>query len=278
MQNRITAEKKSYSKSNHRELQKDIEYIESLFSNSHVKINTQSYLFKLLKYVKENFSETNTEATMVQVLYVSRISSAVKCLEKFGDRKDYLYDLVNGSLDVLEHKPSRAKSILFELETLTYMQSFFKESYLAEPDVVVPINEYEVGVSCKKITSEKNLENALSKGAKQIKMNSFEYGIVAINIDDLVPENSLLKADSSLDIFEILNRYNEEFIERHKRHFLKYINNSKIFAVMVSTSVFADVTSATPRFNTASQRTVWTITNLNKEQKKILNSFKKLAH
>ena len=278
MQYRITAEKNTYSKSNHIEMQKDIEYLENLFTNSNVKINSQSDLFKLLKDVKENFSEINTEATMVQVLYVSRIISAIKCLENFDDRKNYLYDLLNGSLDVLEHKPSRAKSILFELETLTHMQSFFKDSYLDEPDVVVPIDEYLVGVSCKKITSEKNLQSALSKGVKQIEMNSFEYGIVAINIDDLVPEKALLKANSSSEVLEILYKYNVNFIEKHKRHFLKYINDSRIFAVMVSTSIFADVESATPRFNTAFQRTAWTITNLNEEQKKILNSFKKLAH
>lgn len=274
MQNNITVEKNTFSKSNHIETIQKIEYIESLFDKSNVNISPQSDLFKLLGEVKENYSEYNSEALMIKALYINRIANAMLCLENIDNKEKYLYDLLKGSLDVLEHKPSHAKSILFELEVLTQFQSFVKESYLDEPDVVVPTGEDKIGISCKKITSENNLQKTFSNGVKQIEKNSFNYGIVAINIDDLLPEKALLNANTIKDVDEILFSHNMDFINKHQRHFLKYIKDSRILAVLVYSSIFTDIKSHKPRFNTAYQTSVWTVKDLKEDQRKILNSLK----
>lgn len=274
MKNKLIDQKTLQSKTNHIIVQEQVDYIRSLFNESNVRVSTQHYLFELLKEVKENFSEYNSEAIMIKALYISRIADAIKCLENVKNRKKYLINLLNGSLDFLEHKPSHAKSIFFELEIFTNIKSAFIESYLDEPDIVVTMKEGNIAIPCKKITSEKSLQKALSKAVEQIDNNLFEFGIVAINIDDLLPEQSILNKETFSNVVEILYTHNEDFIARHERHFRKYLNESRIVAVIVTTSIFADIKSELPRFNNAFQWAIWTIPEISEKHKKIMNNFR----
>lgn len=206
---------------------------------------------------------------MIKALYISRLADGIKCLENVEDRKKYLTDLLNGSLDFLEHVSSHAKSIFFELEVLTHVKSAFPKSHLAEPDIVLVMENTDIGIPCKKITSENSLQKALSKAVKQIEDNGFEFGIVAINIDDLLPEHAILKTDLFSNVLEILYKHNEDFIARHDRHFRKYLKDSRIIGVIVTTSIFADVAIDTPRFNNAFQWAIWTIPEISEKHKKI---------
>jgi len=277
MRNKLIAQKSLQSKENHTIIQDHVHYIEHIYNESDVRLSSQHYLYKLLKEVKDNFSEENSEAIMVKALYVSRFVDGVKCLETVEDRKKYLTDLLNGSLDFLEHKSSHAKSIFFELEVLTHIKSAFPKSHLAEPDIVLVMENTNIGIPCKKITSENSLQKALSKAVKQIETNGFEFGIVAINIDDLLPEHAILKIDSFSNLLETLYENNEGFIARHERHFRKYLKDSRIIGVIVTTSIFADVTLDRPRFNNAFQWAIWTIPEISDKHKKIMTEFRELV-
>lgn len=277
MKNKLIDQKTFQSKVNHITVHEQIEYIENLFNGSGVRVSPLQNLFKLLNEVKNDFTEYNTEATMIKALYVSRIVDAIKCLECVENRKKYLKDLLKGSLDFLEHKPSHAKSIFFELEVFTQVKLAFNESYLDEPDIVVTMEKANIGIACKKITSEKSLQQALSKAVKQINGNSFEFGIVAINIDDLLPEHKILNVETFSNALEILYKHNQDFIARYEHHFRKYLNESRIVAVIVTTSIFTDVKLETPRFNNAFQWTIWTIPEINEKHKQIMNDFRKLV-
>lgn len=277
MKNKLIAQKSLQSKENHITIQNHVNYIERIYNESDVRLSSQHYLYILLQEVKYNFSEENSEAIMIKALYVSRLADGVRCLENVQDRKKYLIDLLNGSLDFLEHKSSHAKSIFFELEVLTHLKSAFPKSHLDEPDIVVVMENTNIGIPCKKITSENSLQKALSKAVKQIENNGFEFGIVAINIDDLLPEHVILKTNSFSNVLEILYKHNEDFIARHDRHFRKYLNDSRIVGVIVTTSIFADVALDTPRFNNAFQWAIWTIPEISEEQKKIMAEFRGLV-
>lgn len=277
MKNKLIAQKSLQSKENHITIQDHVNYIQHIYNESDVRLNIQHYLYKLLQEVKDNFSEKNSEAIMIKALYISRLADGIQCLENVQDRKKYLIDLLNGSLDFLEHKSSHAKSIFFELEVLTHVKSAFPKSYLAEPDIVVVMENTNIGIPCKKITSENSLQKALSKAVKQIENNGFEFGVVAINIDDLLPEHVILKTDSVSNVLETLYKHNEDFIARHDRHFRKYLNDSRIIGVIVTTSIFADVALDTPRFNNAFQWAIWTIPEISEEEKKIMAEFRWLV-
>ncbi len=214
---------------------------------------------------------------MFNAIYIDRIATALPCLENVKNKNKYLKDLLKGNLDFMENRSSHAKSILWELEVLTYIKPTFPDAYLDEPDIVIPFEDGDIGISCKKITSENNLQSLLSKAVSQIEKNSFEFGIVAINIDHLTPEKSILNKNTFTEIGDTLYEENIKFLHRNKHHFIKYLNKNRILAVIICTNVIADVAKETPRFNNAFQWAIWTVPNLDKKHKDKVTSFKKIA-
>lgn len=259
------------------ESHKQVEYIEIFFHDAGINISELSFLFKLLNDIKENYSKHNTPMTMFNAVYVDRIATALLCLENVKNKNKYLKDLLKGNLDFMENRSSHAKSILWELEVLTYIKPIFANAYLDEPDIVIPLEDGDIGISCKKITSEKNLQSLLSKAVSQIEKNSCEFGIVAINIDHLTPEKSILNKNTFTEVADALYEENIKFLHRNEHHFLKYLNKNRILAVIICTNVIADVAKETPRFNNAFQWAIWTVPNLDKRHKDKMTIFKKIA-
>lgn len=264
------------SKQNHHQIHQQVDYIKKIFNEADVKINESSFLFLLLKDVKENFSEYNNPLTLFNALHVDRIATSLPCLENTTNKKKYLLDLLKGTLDFMEHKSSHAKSILWELDILTYIKPAFENAYLDEPDIVIPFLDGDIGISCKKITSEKNLQSVLSKAVSQVEKNAFEFGIVAINIDDLLPERKILQKKTHTEVMDFLHMVNMNFLNRNEHRFLKYFKKSRIIAVLVSTSIIADIENAKPQFNNTFQWTIWTIPDLNKRHKEKMQKFKRI--
>jgi hypothetical protein len=111
---------------------------------------------------------------------------------------------------------------------------------------------------------------------KQIE-KEYEFGIVAINLDDLLPPDVVLKLESSDAVTERLHDINTDFINRHIRHFTKYFSQSRIISAIVSTALIADVPSERPRFRNTFQWTVWAVTEIPERYKIQLNKFYNLV-
>lgn len=264
-------------KINYKETHKQVKYIQDTFDNNDVKIKQHSFLFKLLSNTLKNYTDNNTAYEVFDALYVNRIYSALANLEDLSNKQKYLKDLLNGTLDFMETTQSHSKNILFELEVAGSLRKIFKDTYLDEPDIVVPFQDGNVGIACKKIVSENNFENLLSKGVKQIKDNNFIFGIVAINIDNLLPEKTILNTNTISQASDILHEKNMEFINKYSKKFFKYLKENRIISVLVVSSTIVDVKSEKPRFNNIAQSTIWTIQELEEEHKKKIDKFKLLA-
>jgi len=264
-------------KINYKEIHNQVEYIQKIFNDNNITINQQSYLFKLLKKTLENYSDSNTPFEVFDALYTNRIYSALLNLEGFENKNKYLKDLLNGTLDFMEITQSHSKNILFELEVAGSLRKIFKNTYLDEPDIVVPFEDGNVGIACKKIVSENNFENLLSKGVKQIKTNGFIFGIVAVNIDNLLPEKTILNADTISQASDILHEENMKFINKYSSKFFKYLRDNRIISVLVVSSTIVDIKNEKPRFNNITESTLWTIQNLGEEHKEKIEKFKLLA-
>ena len=169
---------------------------------------------------------------------------------------------------------SHAKSILWELEAFTKIKNVIPKTYLEEPDIVVNFDKLSIAVPCKKIFSEKGVPKVLSRAVSQIE-NEHEFGIVAMNIDDLIPGGVLLKARTFQEAGDMLHEQNMDFLQRQERHFLKYLSTSRIVAVIASTSMVTDIVDETPKFNNFSQWAIWTIPGLKPAHKKAITSFSK---
>lgn len=265
-------------KTNYKETHKQVEYIQKTFSDNDVKIKPQSFLYKLLSNTLTNYGEENTPFEIFDALYIQRIYSALINLEDYAEKKKYLIDLLKDTLDFMETSQSHSKNILFELEVAGSLRKIFKDTYLDEPDIVVPFEDGNVGIACKKIVSENNFEKQLSKGVKQIKDNNFIFGIVAINIDNLLPNKTILNANTLKEASDILHNKNMEFISKYAQKFFSYLEENRIISVLIVSSTIADIKNEKPRFNNISESTLWTIKELGEEHKKKIDKFKLLAN
>ncbi len=208
-------------------------------------------------------------------MHLDRIADTVLLLKNESKKSTHLKKLTSGTLDFFERKRSNSKNYFWELEVWAKLRKRKNEVYLIEPpDIVVNYNNSRIGIACKKLYSEKHVQNVLSESVKQIE-KEFEFGIVAINLDDLLPPNVVLKMESSEAVCEKLNQINTNFINRHSRHFVKYFSTSRIISVIVSTSTITDIQSERPKFSNTYQWTVWTISGLTTRHKEQLDNFYK---
>lgn len=260
------------------------EEIVKLYRDSGVLLHHNSGLAKFVKGaadLSDNWIANDTEQLTVELLFKSlhlhRVADALQDLALESNYRHYLAAMTSGSVDFFERKKSRAKDILWELEVWRRIRKRTKHTFLKDPpDIIVNIERRRIGIACKKTYSERSVPRALSDAVNQVE-SDFDIGIAALNIDDLVPEGSIVKAESFQDLSQLLQNHNLEFIHRHERHFQRYLSPGRLAAVIISTAVVADVARASPRLNNAAEWTIWTIPGLEAEKETILNRFAELA-
>jgi hypothetical protein len=199
---------------------------------------------------------------------IDRISDAFdSVVEDNADiRVAYLRKLVGGNLDMFDRTPSEAKNFLWEMELCALLKRRSFAAVLREPDVVLTMGQRQIGVACKKIYSEENVESTLSNEVSQIE-SSFELGMVAVNLDDLLPPNQIRVATSDEALSKSLSTDNFAFLDRHQRHFRKYLSSNRILGVMAATGGFATVNHVV---HNARQFTIWVYPNLNDDGTRLL--------
>lgn len=254
--------------------------IEQLFEENNVPLRLTSDLARLIsdaKTLSDSWLTGQVDKYPMTLLFraglLARIADAVLPLAEVPARTRFLETLASGSLDLLERKRSTAKDVLWELELWAILRRKSFDATLHEPpDIVVKLAQSKIGIACKKLYSEKHVQNVLSQAVAQIEP-SFEFGIVAVNIDDLLPANQILKTPTQETMGKYISDLNARFLGEHERHFRKYLAAGRVISALVSTSVLADVYRARTRFNNARQSTVWTIPGLPVEKDRQLKRF-----
>ena len=231
------------------------------------------------KVLSDSWLTNNTNIATHQLLFrvslLNRIADAILLLseaEASGCVK-YLTVFTSGSLNLQQRDNSLAKNMLWELELWSVLCRRSLSATLREPpDIVVIFEGAMVGIACKKLYSENNVEKILSEAVGQIEA-AFDYGIVAMNLDDLILPDQILKARNQEEMGKIISDLNLSFLNRHKRYFKKYLASGRLLSAIVSTSVLAETYNQRPRFNVAQQTTIWAIPGLPPEKEKQLMRF-----
>jgi len=216
---------------------------------------------------------TCTDLDRFEVLQLRRIASATVSISGSPRVSEYLRDLRNGSLDLLERKQSKAKDTLWELELQALLRGWGMSVELGEPDLILCFASARVGVSCKKIYSVENVEKVLSRAVKQIAATC-DFGIVAINLDDLIPSRQILRAESTKAMANVLATCNAEFVQAHERHLRKYLEPGRAICALISTAALVDIPNESPRYLNARQSFVWTIPGLPVEAAHFVRRFR----
>lgn len=268
------------SKSTYLDVKSKAEKIEEIYKSNGLTLPDNSDLAKLIKNSKQlwkNWFANRTDELemkiLFDVLHLDRIADVVLSLKGEPARVKYLKALVSGPFAFFNREKSYAKDMFWELEVWSKLRKKLSTVNLEEPpDIVIEFKESRIGIACKKLYSEKHVQNVLSQAVHQIE-DSFEIGIVALNLDDFTPAERVLKTSNAQGMTETLLNHNAEFIQRHERHFRKYLASGRLISAIVSTAVIVDIVNTKPRFNNASQWTVWTIPGLKKKKSQNLRKF-----
>ena len=124
-----------------------------------------------------------------------------------------------------------------------------------------------MGFACKKVYSERNVGKTLSKGVAQIEGVS-EYGVLAVNLDDVGPPNRISVLPSQEALGPSLTLENIAFLNRHDRAFRKYLATGRVMGAMVASGGIRYVMD---RPSTARQYTVWEIPGLEPAKVEVMN-------
>lgn len=264
------------------EIKELAEQVERMYESSGIPLNRSSSLYSLIQSAKAlseawlvGQAERVPEGTLFSVCHAFRISQAILSLNHEPNASGHLAKLASGDLNLLDRKQSSAKDFLWEVEMFHTFKRKGLSPQFEEPDLTILINGARVSVACKKIYSEKRLQSSLSTAVKQIQLTK-RPGIVAINLDDLHPANSILGRKDAASINEALSASNLRFIKSHDHHLRRYFESSRISACIVSTSLIGDALKGFPRINNFSEMTCWVIPNIGKERQRIADGLSKI--
>ena len=256
--------------------------VEELYKDRNIPLKKTSGLAQLIEGAKafsDDWLLRHKECTPERLFkagLLDRIATGILALEDEPNGTPHLRDIASGSLNLLQRTQSRAKDILWEIELLSILKRRGLDASLKEPpDIIIDTGDASIGIACKKIYSQKHGEKVLSNAVHQIEPD-FDVGIIAVNIDDLLPPNALLTSENQAHMSGYLNDINVKFIRKHERHLRKYLSSGRIISAIVSTSCLADVADGRTRFNSALQMTVWTIPGLEPKKNNQLRKFYRL--
>jgi hypothetical protein len=243
--------------------------IESVFTASGIKVDPACGLRRLIADATKlsdawisNDVASLTKELLIRVLVATRVFDAVLFLKDVPNAKPYLAALQDGTLDLLSRERSKAKDTLWEIEL---QQKFVTHAVPARlqdpPDIVFELGAARFGVACKKLYSEAHVQNVLSKAVAQIE-GIYKVGIVAINLDDLMPANKHMTVSTRSFFNDHMDQYLKEFLDRHDRHFRKYLSQARAVSVYISVTVPAAIADLRAGIYNATRGTYWNMPGL----------------
>lgn len=260
------------------------EEIEELFASAKVTLSPTCGLAQLIansKSVADRLLTNQTnDSSMIDVFYMlhlDRLADAILPLRDVVNNKKYLSAFTSGEVDCFNRQSSYAKDIFWELELWTFLKRRCLSAVLEDPpDIVLPLSGGTLGIACKKIYSEKNVEKVLSEAVSQVE-DKFDVGVVALNVDELIPSGTVLRVANKKEMDYFLHKHIDEFVARHERHLRKYLSSGRLVSALVSVNVIAHVLEWKIEFNNARSSLVWTIPSLDPDKEALLKQFRNVV-
>jgi hypothetical protein len=262
------------------------EAVEVLYADTGVAIAPACDLSALIASAKTagrkmiaNGLETVTRDELFRALHFLRVADAVLPLadEDLEQRRRYLEALTSGTFDFFNNDPSPPKDRFWELELWAALRRRWPSTSLQDPpDIVLRLPGGNLAIACKKIYSEANIEKNLSEAVAQVE-GDYDVGIVAMNVDGLVPAGTFLRVDREGQMADKLQGMNGDFLRRNDRYWRKYLSTGRLVAAMACIHSVVQVREWRVPLNTASQILVWTIPGLSAEKSKLLDQFRELV-
>lgn len=224
------------------------------------------------------FAEGTKNGSIHDVLamtHANRISDAILGVANEALAQELLFRIGKKDMDLDLRVPSQGKDALWELELLSFLRRNGAKAWLQEPDIVVSLDGIDYPIACKKVNSEANVIDQVRKGCKQL--SSFGVGgIVALNIDALVPDNTVLRGQTDQLAGGVLRKLTEDFLDRNILKLQEAIAGEKCDAMIFSVTSPADIATAKPRFNLQNETMFWSVADRNPSGKERLTHLGKI--
>lgn len=260
------------------DVSKLIDEAQTVLRKLDVRVRESSVLHKIFQDARKVAKLWSTEPSRltihmaINLLHADKICDAIVRLQSDPKIADHLRLVSGGNMNLSQRDKSPGKDILWELTLLNSInRASIKASLVEPPDIVADMEFGEYSIACKKIYSEKNVIGRLRSGVDQV-ARSKKKGIVAFNLDDLTPGDSILAKGDMESSMRRVSYFNAEFISRYRDEFQEYVKKKKIDGILVSTSILADVVTDARRLSNVTQYDFWTLSG-HKESNIRLESF-----
>lgn len=203
-------------------------------------------------------STTGDIRRLMSAAHANRVAGAVLTIATQPEAEECLRRMAGNDMNLSQRAPSRGKDALWELDLLSFLRRRGLQAVLREPDIVANFGVGDYPIACKKVYSEKGVEAQMRKGVQQLAR--FEgAGVVAFNIDDLVPADALMNSKTVQDASDFLAGLNKDFVDRHQRRLQRFVTEQRCDGILVAMTVLTDIAEGDSRFNNHLQVMLWTL-------------------
>lgn len=195
---------------------------------------------------------------LITSLHANRISGAVMEVADDPSAAELLARIAKNQLNLSDREQSKAKDALWEIELLSKVKARGLAARLVEPpDIVIRLDSEDIGVACKKVYSERGAEDQVRKGCVQL--SSFKGGVVALNLDQLVPKDNILSAATRSGASEVLHRLLVGFVNRNLHRLERFVKGGRCDGLLLCITAEADLYESRVRINSVSETMIWTM-------------------
>lgn len=262
---------KSVLRSSYREISDRADQVRGIFESRGVRLHRDSSLGKILRVANDlamSWEKGDRSGSIYGILaaaQANRVAEAVIAAAGEPNALESLRRIAGNPMDLMGRALSQGKDHLWELELRAILRRRGVSVQLRDPpDIVADVAGTSVPIACKKVYSEKGVEAQIRKGVKQVEAYG-AGGLVALNIDDLLPADSILKQRDHALASAWLGAFVSEFIERHRLVFQRPVAQARCDGILVSATCVCDLEEGAPRFTTVTNTTLWSLQTLKPE-------------
>lgn len=214
------------------------EEVRELLRRRGIQIHKKSSLNLLLEDVEQYpgnwFRKTVTLQQTLNVVHAERIIYAILEVGEDPNTIECLRRIAAGDMFLARKSLSAGKDALWELVLLsTLRRKKIKAHLIDPPDIVCDFGFGDYAIACKNVHSEKSVGSQMKKGVAQLSQYGAP-GIVAFNIDELIPQNVYPHFKNEMEARKFLTDAIDSFFERHFDVMGKYVRDGRCDGVLVS--------------------------------------------
>lgn len=245
----------------YREVASKAQLVREIFQRRDIKLRAGSALSRLLKQADVLTEAWDQERVpdlkvLCEAAHVNRLADSITALPDEPGIQEALRRMAGSVMQPDERTFSQGKDALWEIALLADFRIAGLASRAAEPDIVVNFGSGDYPVACKKIWSDSGVRNQIRAGAKQLRPFK-NGGIIAFNLDELVPVGKILVDETAEGAMQLLNEFNHDFKERHFESFQRAISKGECDGFIFSTSAASILWKEAEPFNLITQKLLW---------------------